>query len=199
MENCASSLTSILPLSGAVLAVSLAYANLKKFRYGDAVEKSAKNSLKELDDNEEVPKDAMDMIKGTASYKALDALANFQTKDIPSGVFKEAGIRFTKWVYRKLFLSGTDTIVSTGCAVFAGICIIFGSAHPAGIMTWSCQIFANPNYFYWPLLFGFVFSPACVLIGTRILRKCRSLRDHLAADLSGMMRAQIQKATISGD
>lgn len=192
MENCVSSLTSILPLAGSVLAVSLAYANLRKFRYGDAVEKSARNLLREFEDNE-------DMIKGTASYKALDAFANFQKKNIPNDVFKKAGIRFIKWVYRILFLSGTDTIVSTVCAVFAGICIIFGSAHPIGIMTWSCQMFTNPNYFYWPLLFGFAFSPACVLVGMWIMRKCKSLGEHLAADLSGMMRAQIRKATISGD
>lgn len=200
MESSPSSFVSILPLAGAVLAVSLAYANLKRFRYGDAVEKSAKDSLEKFEKlKEEVLPSAIEVIKHSASYKVLDSLANFQTREIPAEIFKEAKIQIPKILYRTLFLSKADVFISICFAVLAGICISLGSAHPVGFMALPHIFFSNPSNFYclyWFLFFGFLSPPICVCAGMWLEKECRGLHDSVEADISGMMQVAIKKARI---
>lgn len=192
--DCVQDLAPILPLSGAVLAVSLAYANLKAFRYGDAVEISAKATLDKLQDNKGPE---LNMLKRSVSYKALGALAEFKGGNSSNRIFKDAKIRRAHFVYKVLFSKRIDVVLAAVFALIAGLTIVVGSAQSAKIGNWTCicPLF-NPVVFYWVLFAGFILTPTFVFVGRWVTSKCGTLEDRLSADLSSMMQTEMTEATI---
>lgn len=175
------------PLAGISLAVNLAYLNLQRWRYRQAIRGIAKRGLGELNQRQN---DDGSIVSGLPQLRGLKVLAGDENNLNKLPVF----IR----VFELFFGKELDVRLGVFFSIFAVLMLTVGVAHNIGV--WSSVVPISvgkwaASYFY--VLIGSLVSPAIsVILGRYLVEKSTEYADDCFKQLSSVYERQIAQAQL---
>ena len=195
MPECISQLHNIVSLAGGALALNLAYVNLERFRYAKTIQNSSKGALDQIEKDQELD------YTNAESYqqlKGLVASTYHDKKDEPSKPKLGIKLCVMNILYRHLFSNLMDVYLCSLLVVVSVVALVLGSAHPIGVLDWTCPYFTLEfiHRSYWLLAASIAVPMLFLLAGGLIKRECDDLVHRIEADLGQVLKKGVSDAKL---
>ena len=188
----------VVSLAGGALALNLAYVNLERFRYANAIQNISREVLDRVENAEGID------FTHTRSYRQLQELVTFprrDRRDETSAEVSGAGLRFLRLLYGWIFVKPTDMFICSILVIASVLALALGSGHPIGVLMGTCAWFTREHIHlsYWILASGILVPMVFLALGTYIKWTCSGLADRIHGDLGAVLKKAVPDAKINDE
>lgn len=170
-----------------MLAINLAYLNLKRWRYKEEVKEVAEKALDSLQSRD----DNGSAVRGLKQFKALRFLADAD--------HDRHKLPFQVHIFHNVFGREVDVKLSVAVCIIAALILIGGVAHGLSFGRWTLA-FASRAWgiaYFWALVMGLVGPVAFVLMGRWLVKFAHEHSEECQTELASVYANQIPSAADS--